>query len=489
MTVFTQSGDGWVGQRLTRRNGVDRACGTDDAFGAALATSPYGQLVIGAPGQRLEGNDWAGGAHIFEGVSADGRWTQQPLVSFDQSGFARAAAEVDDAFGGSVAFADYNGDGLVDVAIGAQGEDIDRDIDTGQATVLFGARSGDGRMTFDGEAYQGITQSVGGIVGENEDGDLYGLVGPSAAPLRPPARVAWFSVPDGPDPAAPSPPTRLVAWDGVRSTIVGDITLDDHDVAVTALALDPAGRMFGFAFDPAMPSSTPIGIDPATGRAAAVGEPLVGRIEGAAFAPDGTLYVMDHTRREVRSYPDDVLAFAYPDALGRDPASGADIAFDNDGQCILTGSVAAGPAPDGMVEQGEIYRCDVEAGTVEPIGMPRSFGFLDADGLAATGALAFAYDEQTCALRLHALDGRADDEMAFVSLEADPPEIRQLDPIGLDRGWPAHADGAGYPSVANSPECAGRIELCSNGVDDTGDERADCLDWRCVHAPVCLGGR
>jgi hypothetical protein len=44
------------------------------------------------------------------------------------------------------------------------------------------------------------------------------------------------------------------------------------------------------------------------------------------------------------------------------------------------------------------------------------------------------------------------------------------------------------PDCADAPACAPPVEACDNGVDDDGDELADCEDPDCADAPACAPG-
>ncbi len=52
------------------------------------------------------------------------------------------SAETEDSFGDDTAYADFNGDGYDDLAVGAPGEDLGTDKDAGMVTVLWGSANG-----------------------------------------------------------------------------------------------------------------------------------------------------------------------------------------------------------------------------------------------------------------------------------------------------------------------------------------------------------
>ncbi len=78
-------------------------------------------------------------------------------------------AEAGDSFGHSVASGDYDGDGFVDLAIGAPGEDIGAIVDAGAVNVLYGSGSG---LTAAGD--QLWHQNATGVLGGAEAGDFFG---------------------------------------------------------------------------------------------------------------------------------------------------------------------------------------------------------------------------------------------------------------------------------------------------------------------------
>ncbi|GIG70524.1 FG-GAP-like repeat-containing protein [Phytomonospora endophytica] len=64
---------------------------------------------------------------------------------------------------------DVNGDGYADTVVGAPGEDIGDDTDTGQIHLLYGSSTG---VTTAGN--KAIHQDTTGVIGANEDGDRFG---------------------------------------------------------------------------------------------------------------------------------------------------------------------------------------------------------------------------------------------------------------------------------------------------------------------------
>ncbi|RMD81168.1 MAG: hypothetical protein D6815_12450, partial [Candidatus Dadabacteria bacterium] len=111
-----------------------------DRFGAAVAGvgdldgDGIGDLAVGAPGDDDGGTD-RGGLWILW-LNADGTVKAQQKISDTAGGFAGALSN-GDAFGSAVTpLGDLDGDGVVDVAVGAPGDD-DGGTDEGAVWILF----------------------------------------------------------------------------------------------------------------------------------------------------------------------------------------------------------------------------------------------------------------------------------------------------------------------------------------------------------------
>ncbi len=111
-----------------------------DRFGASVAVGDfnhdgYGDVAVGAPGRR----HGAGAVFVFAGSGAG--YGQKPPTLLTQA-HNGGVDEAGDQFGAALATGDFDGDGVVDLAVGAPGEAPGRAPAGGAVTVLKGTAAG-----------------------------------------------------------------------------------------------------------------------------------------------------------------------------------------------------------------------------------------------------------------------------------------------------------------------------------------------------------
>lgn len=131
----------------------------DDSFGTALTTGDfnddgYADLAIGV---RLEdvavADDRAGAINILYGSVAGLSSVDNDYLTQNTPGFLAEAAEQDDLFGSVLAAADFNGDGIDDLAVGVPNEDNGSGFENaGAVNIFFGTTE------------SGIVDPINGVV-------------------------------------------------------------------------------------------------------------------------------------------------------------------------------------------------------------------------------------------------------------------------------------------------------------------------------------
>jgi hypothetical protein len=134
-TAFNQGG-----------GGILDAAELNDNFGASLAAGDFDNdfhddLAIGAPREDVGARTDAGAVHALYGSAAGLAAAGNQLWTQNSKGIADSC-EDDDAFGTSLAAADFDGDGRCDLAIGAPGEDVGFGPSAGTVHIIFGRNSG-----------------------------------------------------------------------------------------------------------------------------------------------------------------------------------------------------------------------------------------------------------------------------------------------------------------------------------------------------------
>lgn len=145
----------------------------NDRFGAAMAAGDFdadgiADLVVAAPGEALGDRQEAGTITVLHGASAGLGAVKVDAFSQSTPGVA-GVAEGFDRFGTAMAAADFDGDGVDDLAIGAPFEATGTTLEAGVVHVLVGQRAGG----LGGGALL-ISQGTGGVPGAAEAYDRFG---------------------------------------------------------------------------------------------------------------------------------------------------------------------------------------------------------------------------------------------------------------------------------------------------------------------------
>ena len=148
-----------------------------DRFGDALASGDFDDdgaddLAVGVPGQAVGTSDGAGSVHVITGALDDGLSGNGDLIFTQDDGSDPDGSEDDDAFGSVLNVADFDDDGIADLAVGVPFED---DAEDDQGAVEMFAGTGDATLldAFTTDGY--LTQDVTGADDDGaEENDRFG---------------------------------------------------------------------------------------------------------------------------------------------------------------------------------------------------------------------------------------------------------------------------------------------------------------------------
>ena len=172
----TASGLTGTGSRLFTQDspGVPGGSEPGDGFGETLAIGDFdgdgfADLAVGVTLEDLGAIVDAGAVNVLYGTTGGLTGTGSQLFTQDSPGVG-SSAEGEDAFGGTIAAGDFDGDGFADLAVGVWRENVGAAANGGAVNVLYGTTGG-----LTGNGSQFFTQDSPGVPGVVEPDDEVGL--------------------------------------------------------------------------------------------------------------------------------------------------------------------------------------------------------------------------------------------------------------------------------------------------------------------------
>lgn len=130
----------------------------------------FADLAVGVPDENIAGASNAGAVNVIYGSGHEGLRAKKDQFITESTSGVPGAPEDGDAFGGSLAWGDFNGDGFTDLAIGAAFKMVSEQPNAGSVTVIYGSEGG-----LDPETTQLWTEDSLGIDDEADLGDQFGF--------------------------------------------------------------------------------------------------------------------------------------------------------------------------------------------------------------------------------------------------------------------------------------------------------------------------
>jgi len=156
-------------------NGIPDFAEAGEQFGTSMASGDFDRdgnddLAIGVPKQNNSGVIESGTVHIIYG-SSGGLTTAGTRIFNQNTNGVPDLPEEGDAFGGALTTGDFDGNGFVDLAVGAWGEQLgELEPTAGAVHVLYGSNNG-----LRGVGSQFWSQNSTGIADVGEGGDTFGI--------------------------------------------------------------------------------------------------------------------------------------------------------------------------------------------------------------------------------------------------------------------------------------------------------------------------
>lgn len=128
----------------------------------------FSDLAVGSQGEKVGGEAFSGAVSVLPGSRSGPTATGNQFWSQDSSGI-KGRADFGDIFGAVVASGDFDGDGYADLAVGARQKTVDKKVEAGAVSVLYGTAAG-----LTAKRDQVWTQGSPGVPGSPEAGDRFG---------------------------------------------------------------------------------------------------------------------------------------------------------------------------------------------------------------------------------------------------------------------------------------------------------------------------
>jgi hypothetical protein len=132
--------------------------GPSPASAADFDKDGYADLAIGVRWEEVSGAPYAGAVNVLYGSSVgisaanDQLWVQGDLIP--------NGTEPEDMFGEVLAAGDFDGDGVVDLAVGVRCENLDAIVDGGAVQIIYGS-SPDGLVSTGSQFWNQDSYGVG----------------------------------------------------------------------------------------------------------------------------------------------------------------------------------------------------------------------------------------------------------------------------------------------------------------------------------------
>ena len=128
----------------------------------------FDDLVVGAPGKDIGARNGAGGVTALYGGAESIRPNANGSEFRSQANLKGASAQGGDAAGSSIAYGDIDGDGLTDIVIGAPGERVNGNNNSGAIHIVCGRTAG-----VEGRSSMTLSQT-GSVAGVPQANDSWG---------------------------------------------------------------------------------------------------------------------------------------------------------------------------------------------------------------------------------------------------------------------------------------------------------------------------